>query len=168
MRWSKLRSLVIERLAPPLQARLDIHSAAYGNCRCGHAWLTLDGEVIANFCTRAHSIAQGWETSGSAPNPMYKGQLAEFGALSRQDVYRTLWDFIHALSIEQALASDDMLTQALAVADARVGKRRLATLDSDLLYPLSAYLLMLRTSQGGGLSPSGYAKLRARATDIAA
>ncbi len=51
MQWSKLRSLIVERFAEPLQKRLDIHGAAYGNCSCGHAWLTLDGEVIANFCT---------------------------------------------------------------------------------------------------------------------
>lgn len=156
MRWSKLRSLILERFAEPLQGRLDIHSAAYGNCSCGHAWLTLDGEVIANFCTRAHWIAQGYEDGEPSGNPMYKRQLTVFGERSRQQVYETLWDFVHATPVEEALASDDMLMQALAIVDARIGKRRLAQLDPDTLHPLCAYLLLVRTGQAEGLSPAQF------------
>jgi hypothetical protein len=158
VRWSKLRSLVIARFARPLQGRLDIHSTAYGACTCGHAWLTLDGDVIANFCTRAHYIAEGWEAGSSQRNPMYRRQLAAFGEKSRQQVYETLWDYVHVVSIEDALASDDMLLQALAVADARVGKRRLAQIDPARLHPLGGYLLMLR-GERIVMSPAQYLAL---------
>jgi hypothetical protein len=167
MRWSKLRALVIERFAPPLRGRLDIHSAAYGNCSCGHAWLTLDGAVIANFCTRAHFIADQLLPRANldliftpADNPMYRRQFTVYGERSRQQVYRTLWDFVHSTPIEEALASEDMLLQALAIADARIGKRRLAQLDAETLHPLCAYLLMLRAGQAGAVSPADYIALR--------
>jgi hypothetical protein len=160
MRWSKLRSLVVERFAAPLQGRLDIHSTRYGNCSCGHAWLTLDGEVIANFCTRAHYIAHGWEAGEPGGNPMYKRQLTAFGERSRRQVYETLWDYVHTISVEDALTSSDMLMQSLAIVDARLGKRRLALLDADDLHPLAAYLLLLRTGAADGLSPAGFVALR--------
>ncbi|MCW3847303.1 hypothetical protein OF829_08620 [Sphingomonas sp. LB-2] len=166
MRWSKLRSLVIERFAAPLQGRLDIHSTRYGNCSCGHAWLTLDGAVVANFCTRAHYFADHVLPQGNldliftpADNPMYRKQLTVYGERSRQQLYRTLWDFVHTIPIEQALASDDMLLQALAIVDARVGKRRLAQLDPDTLHPLCAYLLLVRTGRAD-LSPAEFIALR--------
>ena len=60
MKWSKLKQLVEQGFAPSLAKRLTINSTAYGACTCGHAWLTLDGEVIANFCTRA----KGWVVDG--------------------------------------------------------------------------------------------------------
>jgi hypothetical protein len=175
MRWSKLRSLAVERFAEPLQGRLDIHSAAYGNCSCGHAWLTLDGAVIANFCTRAHANAeyviprQDPDSRFTfAANAMYDEQLATYGERSRQDVYRTLWGFVHSVSVEEALASDDMLLQALAIVDARVGKRRLAQLDPETLHPLCGYLLMLRRGEARDLTPADYAaRRRAPESEIA-
>ncbi len=166
MRWSKLRQLVIERFAEPLQGRLDIHSAAYGNCSCGHVWLTLDGDVIANFCTRASANAeyviprQGADLPFKfAANAMYDEQLTAYGERSRQDVYRTLFDFVHSIPVEEALASDDMLFQALAIVDTRVGKRRLAQLEPETLHPLCAYLLMVRRGEADGVTPADYALL---------
>lgn len=129
MRWSKFRRLVLDRFAPALQGRLDLHSAAYGRCSCGHAWMTYDGRVIANFCTRTHAIAQGYETTTATPNAMYLTQAAGFGEWSRQNAYRSCWAFVHDLSVEQALAHADPLVRALAIADGRVGRRRLALVD---------------------------------------
>jgi hypothetical protein len=175
MRWSKLRSLVIERFAEPLQGRLDIHSAAYGNCSCGHAWLTLDGEMIANFCTRAHANAE-YVIPRQEPDPlvhyatnrMYDEQLAAYGERSRQDVYRTLFDYVHNVPVKEALVSDDMLFRALAIVDSRVGKRRLAQLAPEALHPLCAYLLMLRRGDADGITPADYAALRREAAVEAA
>jgi hypothetical protein len=173
MRWSKLRSLMLERFAEPLQGRLDIHSTRYGNCSCGHAWLTLDGAVIANFCTRAHYFADHVLPLDDldpvftlADNPMYRTQLTVYGERSRQQLYQALWDFIHTIPVEQALASDDMFLQALAIIDARVGKRRLAALDPARLHPLCGYLLLVRTGRTGGLSPAEFIAPRNDATRL--
>lgn len=125
MRWSKLKQLVERNFADSLAKRLTINSAAYGACSCGHAWLTLDGDVIANFCTRAHgNLSYG--QPNQQPNPMYRDQHLSYGEMSRQDAYEACWEFVHSLPIEDALTDDDPLVQSLAVADRRVGKRRLA------------------------------------------
>ena len=147
MRWSGLRALVVGRFAPELRGRLDIHSTRYGNCSCGHAWLTFDGNVIANFCTRANFIADGYESGATKQNPMYRSQFADFGELSRQDAYQSCWAFIHELSIEQAMADDDPLIQSLAVADGSVGKRRLAQIDEEKLHRLAVHILRIRKSE---------------------
>ena len=149
MRWSGLRARVIERFAPELQGRLDIQSARYGNCSCGHAWLTFDGEVIANFCTRAHAIAEGREPGTLTRNGMYARQFADFGELSRQDAYQACWAFVHELSVEQAMSDSDSLVQSLAMADARLGKRRLAVVDGSHLHRLAAHILQLRRNAVG-------------------
>ena len=53
MKWTKLKQLVEQRIAPSIRPRFAINSAAYGACSCGHAWITIDKKVVANFCTRA-------------------------------------------------------------------------------------------------------------------
>ena len=143
MKWSKLRSLVRKGFAPGIAKRLDIQSTAYGACSCGHAWLTLDGAVIANFCTRAAYNAEFGLASSSA-NPMYRDQLTTYGELSRQDAYRACWEFVHDLPIEQSLGDADPLIQSLAVVDKRLGKRRLREIDAACLHPLARRLLEIR------------------------
>ena len=143
MRWSKLRSLVKERFAPELHKRLDINSTAYGNCTCGHAWLTWGGEVIANFCTRAHGNAGGFSPE-YVPSPPKGGDLTGYGEFARQDAYKACWAFIHDLSIEEALSDADPLVNMLALADKRLGKRRIAELKGDTFHPVAAKMLELR------------------------
>jgi hypothetical protein len=140
VRWSKLKQLVENGFTPSLAKRLTINSAAYGACTCGHAWLTLDGDVIANFCTRA----QGNRDYSGAPktvNKMYDTQCVEYGELSRQDAYRACWAFVHEMSIEQSLMDSDPLIQTLAVVDRRVGKRRLKEIDGERLHRMARKLL---------------------------
>jgi len=152
MRWSKLRSLIEGRFTPALEGRLSIHSTAYGNCSCGHCWITLDKEVIANFCTRAY-FNEKLGMRGEGENPMYERQLVVYGEMSRQGAYTSMFDFVHTLSIEHALESQDVLVQALAVVDSRIGKRRLASIDSESLHPLARTLLKVRQdAESGGES----------------
>jgi hypothetical protein len=158
MRWTKLKSLVESRISPVLRKRVAIHSAAYGNCSCGHAWLTLDGEVIANFCTRAFwNRASGnfqrkndrWVTDSPVPSFVRQAQKKkygemEYGELSRQDVFKSCWEFVHTLSIDEAFSSEDPLIQSLAVLDKRAGKARLRSLNKSRLHPLAGRLLSVR------------------------
>lgn len=144
MRWSKLRHSIKARFAPELKHRMDIHSAAYGACTCGHAWVTWDGEVIANFCTRAKFIREGYEPGAGKPNTAWNGQLAQFGEFSRQNAYQACWAFLHDLSIDDALQDDDPLINFLAICDARMGKRRLKGIDPRTLHPLAARIFALR------------------------
>jgi hypothetical protein len=153
MKWSKLKQLVEQGFAPSIGERLAINSAAYGACSCGHAWLTLDKKVIANFCTRAYwtrelAVRRG-EPAPEALNKMYSDQFAQYGELSRQDAYRACWAFVHDLSIEEALRDSDPLVQTLAVIDKRVGKRRLKLIDAEGLHPLARKLLIERRHAEG-------------------
>ena len=144
MRWSKLKKMVEDNFVPALKPRIAIHSAAYGACSCGHAWLTLDGEVIANFCTRAYYNRQIDRGISPKQAKRYEDQFVEYGEKSRQDVYEACWLFVHDLSFDDAIKSEDPLIQSLMVLDKRLGKRRLAALDTEKLHPLAHKLLEIR------------------------
>jgi hypothetical protein len=74
----------------------------------------------------------------------YQGQPVEYGEISRQHVYQSCWEFIHDLSIDEALGDDDPLIQSLAVMDIRLGKRRLKQACDVDLHPLARKLLEVR------------------------
>ena len=154
MKWSKLKCLVEDRFSPALAGRVSIYSTRYGNCTCGRAWITVDGEEIANFCTRARANREFEETlidRGSPPDPCDREPDVPlgYGELSRQDAYAACWSFVHDLSIEQALADSDLLVQALAVLDSRLGKRRLSDLDATNMHPLARKMLLVRLEAEG-------------------
>jgi hypothetical protein len=150
MRWSKVKSLVEKRFAPSLKKRLSINSTRYGNCTCGRAWLTLDGEEIANFCTRAHDNKNLEQLTASKKSiAKFEKMPVEYGELSRQDAYRACWAFLHELSLEQALNDEDPLVQTLAIIDSRLGKRRLREVDSRALHPLALKLWKIRMEAEG-------------------
>lgn len=145
MKWSKLRSLLEGNFATSISQRVSVHSTRYGNCSCGRAWITIDGIEIANFCTRAKSNRS---LRGNSPRSesldKFSKTPVECGELSRQDAYDSRWDFVHRLSIDDALADKDPLIQTLAVLDKRIGKRKLKELDSNRLHPLANKLLKFR------------------------
>jgi hypothetical protein len=156
MKWTKLKQLVEQRIAPSIRSRFAINSAAYGACSCGHAWITLDKIVVANFCTRAFGniprkfddsarklVSKDPKLTNGIPSSDDK-YLTNYGELSRQDAYQACWEFVHDLSIDDALSSEDPLVQSLAVIDSRVGKRKLKTIDVDKLHPLAAKLFIER------------------------
>ena len=64
--------------------------------------------------------------------------------MSRQDVYEACWEYLHDLSIEKALISNDPLIQSLAVIDKTVGKKRIGKIEKDTLHPLAKKLLEVR------------------------
>lgn len=139
MRWSKLKTLVEARFAKSIAGRVAIFSAAYGNCTCGRAWITVDGQEIANFCTRAYA-------NHHYLNMETKVKVLPFGQaeLSRQDAYASCWSFVHDMTNEEALADEDPLVQSLAVLDSRMGKRRIVKVNWMALHPLAQVLLCFR------------------------
>ena len=53
MRWSKLKQLVEDRMAPSLQRRVEVHSTWYrrlGHDQLGRTWITIDKHEVANMC----------------------------------------------------------------------------------------------------------------------
>lgn len=152
MRWSKLKQKIEKNFATSVQSRLAIHSTTYGDSTCGHAWLTMDGEVIANFCTRAHysRFLYGDKSNDAGLSAeqvkRYENQPVDYGEISRQDVYEACWAYVHDLSFTDALNSGDPLLQSLAVLDRHLGKRRYAAIKTMALHPLALKLFELRVS----------------------
>lgn len=150
MRWSKLKKLIEDNFSEEMKERVAINSTAYGNCSCGHAWITLDKEVIANFCTRAYynRFIYGDESRDTGLTEerikKYKDQFVEYGEKSRQDIYQSCWSYVHDLSFDDAFTSEDPLIQCLMVLDKRLGKRRINALDEKSLHPLASRLLKVR------------------------
>ena len=148
MRWSKLKRLVEDGFAQSLAKRLTINSTAYGACSCGHACLSLDGKIIANFCTRAYWNRE-MDILPERANKMYADQYAAYGEMSRQGAYEACWEFVHDITIEDALNDKDPLIQTLAIVDKRMGKRRLSQMDASSLHPLAQKLLAERIRAEG-------------------
>jgi hypothetical protein len=166
MQWSRLKHLVEERLAPSVQERIALQQARYRYTReeVGRVWITIDGAEVASFDTasyvakRADLSAQIRDARGLRPycdpggHAEYLEADAEPEAILRRsgeyDDYHAIADLeaFLSMSIESALSAPSPLLRAIAVADARVGKRRLRSLAAELAkeHRLVQTLLMLR------------------------
>jgi len=112
--WSKVKKTFEARLASELQARLQVHVAAYPSG--GRGWVVFDGVEIASV------QAPGFTRQAlghSACVDLVNGQTVELGRACGE---------LPLLSIEAALGSPNPLIRGLAMLDARCGKRTLAKL----------------------------------------
>lgn len=152
MRWSKVKKLIEDNFCDWLRKRISIHSTAYGNCSCGHAWVTFDKEIVANFCTRAFwntipefsKEKQKWIKVNPIHEKKYDFMLNDYGDLSRQDVYRSCWDYLHSYTNTQALESDDIFMQFLAIVDKKTWKRTLENIRPETLEPFVKFFFLER------------------------
>lgn len=130
MQWSKLRSTFLERLAPELKSRVDIHSAKYpGGGRC---WITFDGDEIA--CVQAPGFTQQVLGHSLCTN-LVDGQTLELGS--------ALFEQLHS-SIEVGLASDNPFIRGLSFLDGRCGKRKVLATSAEELPSFVATMLAVR------------------------
>lgn len=148
MRWSKLKQQVESRFAEALRGRLELHTAHYRHAHDsdGRLWLTIDGREVASMCHfRASNArwrlaselaaAQAPPGGGGRPDAPTLHQAWEQareltsrrGVLSQEEAYHALGAYLD-LTIEDAVASSNVLIRALAMADGRLGKRRLRAL----------------------------------------
>jgi len=145
MAWTKLRTLLYERITPGLRDRVAIHQARYRRTReeVGRVWVTLDGRELISFNTNSyvarraeidHDVRSGTGPFALSAASTYTEYLAADAAavdmLRRAGEYddysalRDLEDYL-SLTIEAALTSPAPLVRAFAMIDGRVGKRRL-------------------------------------------
>jgi hypothetical protein len=165
MRWSKLKSLVEERLAPSLAQRVSLHQARYRHTHeeVGRVTVTVDGREVAAFAThmawrtvrpRAEQLMNAREAWGSPAAYAQAAAEAEAqlrtegvfsDAVALDDLEKSL-----SMSLAAALESESPLVRALAMLDRRLGKRRLRELRlSDDEHALVRALYALRCEAEG-------------------
>ena len=170
MQWSKLKSLVEARFAPTLTGRVSLHQARYRYTReeVGRVWLMVDGGDVASFATgsawkrvqpeadRLMDEREAWGSTAAYTAAIREAEASvraagvydDAGALDELERYLSL-------PVNEVLRSPSPLLRALAVLDARVGKRRLKGLAvAPDEHPLVRALLTLRCeAEGITLSP---------------
>jgi hypothetical protein len=143
MQWSKLRSSIEARFAPALRGRVSLHQARYRHAReeVGRIWIAVDGRELASFATGARwrqvreaadrlmdeRAAWGSPEAYEAAVGEAAAAVREAGTFADDDALVELEAYL-SLPVAEALGSPSPLQRALAVLDARVGKRRLAAL----------------------------------------
>ncbi len=166
MRWSKLKQLVENRMAPSLQRRVEVHSTWYrhlGHDQLGRAWITVDKREVANMCDsrywnqaiplvreiRLVNSDSHYDEPGSvSPYDQARTILHERDVYERYEMNKALLDSL-SLSIDDALRSANMLIRAFAMLDSRLGKRRLCTLQLGDEHPLVRQFYDLRCEAEG-------------------
>jgi hypothetical protein len=169
MQWSKLKSSVEARFAQALGRRVSLHQARYRYTReeVGRVWLMVDGRDAASFATgtawpkvraeadRLMDERQAWGSPAAYTEAAAEAEAAvrAAGVYDDANALAELEAFL-SLSVEDALRAASPLLRALAVLDARVGKRRLRALAAAPdEHPLVRTLLALRC-QAEGLRPA--------------
>jgi hypothetical protein len=165
MQWSKLRSTVESRFAPALGRRVSLHQARYRHAReeLGRVWISIDGRDAASFATpdqwmevRAEAVRllderDEWGTTAAFERAEADARehVRAAGIYSDAGAIAELRAFL-SMPVEEALAAPSPLLRALAVLDARVGKRRLKALAAAPdLHPLVRTLLAVRCDAEG-------------------
>lgn len=149
MRWTKTKKLIENLLCEKLKKRLSVYATSY-NTSLGEQrriWITLDGKEVFNASSAQYLIEHDklWEeikskTNKAFPDCLYECYPEFVGKISDLDysmlileqrnifnvdrVYDALVQYPN-FSIEEALSSENVIIQAFAVIDKRLGKRRL-------------------------------------------
>lgn len=156
--WTKLKSRIEERFALSLKGRLRVHQARYRNTReeAGRIWFELDGVELASFATYPHKrfilgqeLMRAKQLRGTPDESLEADEEAQqlLRLRGEQPDHAAEEDLQEALNlpIDQALSSGNPLIQSLALADARVGRRRLAQFEaSTRAHPLVKAVLEAR------------------------
>jgi hypothetical protein len=170
MQWSKARHRVESLLAPTVADRVALRVTGYRHAHDGEGrgWIAVDGEEAWSFCTLRYfvqhdKLAQGLRVANRATDYRDPAQRDAYYAAGdhadailgrRGDVsrayFQTAVEQYPVLSVEEALASGNLVHRALAVLDRRLGKRRLRNLELRIdEHPLVAGLFRFRCACEG-------------------
>lgn len=124
--------------ADEVRGRVELRTTRYSKAHdeFGRSWITVDGREIVNMC---NYLLSGDIVADRDPARFKKGV---FTGYDLSDAMRTFL----AISIDDALHSENPLIRALAVLDRRVGRRRLARIDAAKELPFVRQLFALRSS----------------------
>jgi hypothetical protein len=145
MMWSKLKKKIEDNICDKLKKRITVFSTKYSmwHDEYGRSSLMLDNKEILIASEVKHwkeykkaregLLKTGKYTKPSIVHGSTADQVAERivykrGIFSDGDFRKSLWNYL-SMSIDRALASDNVIIKALAIVDKRAGKRRLKKLN---------------------------------------
>ncbi|MGP8252912.1 MAG: hypothetical protein ACLQHF_12830 [Terracidiphilus sp.] len=138
MQWSKLRSHLLEFVAPGVRKRVDFHLINYRKLSelANEFLVTIDGVRVFSASTSRHTIAQYVETRttgllayGDGPDPKkVEDTLTQRETHAPVDITSSIRTYFD-LDPHIALTSTDPILRALAMIDGRIGKRTLKSIE---------------------------------------
>lgn len=156
MIWSKLKKRVESFFAPEAKGRIELRATRYHDVdRTGRGYITIDGQEIINMAhytfwkeerPRIDAIAGSLNLSPAEAQGIADAELHAEGIFSLDGFYSSLEQYLDS-SIEDSLASSNVLIRALAMIDNRVGKRRLSTIDVSKEHPMVRRFYEIRTNR---------------------
>jgi hypothetical protein len=170
MRWSQLKKRIEETFADRVKGRVEVFVTRYRHAHdaAGEAWIVIDGQQIACMgeirhwkrrlpiyrqLDRAQRLASP-EERRLLPAPFFEAKRltnAE-GFFSDEDVKKALFCHLN-LPFDDILRSDDPIIHAFGMLDKRLGKRRLAAIDTKKEAALARRLHTFRC-EVEGVTPS--------------
>ena len=144
--WSGIRhKLEQDYLAEALRGRIQYFATTYSGSpdHEGRAAIRLDGEEIVrgNYYNQWLKAAQ---------HPCMDETALEWGLFDQRSFYQAFAEFDNQ-SIEESLASENLLVQIMALLDRRVGKRRLRAMGASMQTeaPILKFFYTLRLEAEG-------------------
>lgn len=158
MRWSQLKKQLQDRFAISVAASIDLNQTRYRHSHDqeGEFWISLDGSRIFSAGSLSYLSSLGALTAknradGSTPAQTYElawPVMDSSGMFLLEQMNKDLFCSL-SLTVEQMSEHNNPVIRALAVIDARYGKRRLTTFDSSTEHPLVQKLYNLRREAEG-------------------
>lgn len=139
MQWTKRKKKVETFFSDSVFGRVELRSTHYrGNPdEIGRGYITFDKHEIWSMCTlsfysieyeRTSEIIDRDSISPYEAQKIAYDELASEGKFNQYKFYDSLDEYCNN-SIDVSLASDNLLIRSLAMLDARLGKRRLKSLN---------------------------------------
>lgn len=149
MQWSKAKARAEALFAPRVAERVALRVTGYraAHDEDGRGWITVDGKEAWSFCTlrffvernKLETALRQMNQCGDFRDPGQRDAYFEAGEQAEaileqrgvvgREYFRRAVEQYPELTVEQALASDNLIHRTLAVLDRRLGKRRLVGLD---------------------------------------
>ncbi|WP_305821120.1 SF0329 family protein [Massilia brevitalea] len=162
MQWSQLRKQLGERLAPGLSNRLDLNQTRYRHAHDqeGEFWMSFDKERIFSagsltYLSMLTTTVRAASDRGASWGEAYGQAWPIMEASGHMLLEKINKDLLASLSlaVEDMLVHANPVIRALALADKRFGKRRLAVFDAAGEHPLVLRVFQLRC-QAEGVKPA--------------
>ena len=124
IQWSRLKKMIESHFCAALADRVQIHTARYmRDEEVGRIWIVLDKKQIFSVADSASPNRPVWYSKDGCV--YWNEHNSRYSCESYLEAYLNY-------SIEEALASTDELTRALAMFDKRVDKKRLYSLVDEM------------------------------------